>query len=129
MTTKVRGVILMVWYMACRRHCRCQLQPVPGRDVWDGIRSGQKLVFEALAPSSDMSPLRFSEFSVTAYCVLHAYEDMIIAHGIITGESSSNPAFTIAVASFVLHLQSMEMLCYRRFLFFFSKAQPDVITS
>jgi hypothetical protein len=76
-----------------------------------------------------MSPFRFSEFSVTAYCALHAHEDMIIAHCIITGERRSNPAFTIAVASFVLHLLSMEMLCYRRFLFFFSNAQPDVITS
>jgi hypothetical protein len=25
--------------MVCRRHCRCQLQPVQGRDLWDGIRS------------------------------------------------------------------------------------------
>jgi hypothetical protein len=25
---------------ACRRHCRCQLQPVSGRDLWDWIRSG-----------------------------------------------------------------------------------------
>jgi hypothetical protein len=80
-----------------------------GRMGRDQVRA--KVDFEALAPSSDVSPLRFTEFSITAYCVLHSHEDMIIAHRIMTGESSSNSAFTIAVASFVLHMLSMEMLC------------------
>jgi hypothetical protein len=34
--------------VTCRRHCSCQLQPVPGRDVWDRIRSLCNLCFSAL---------------------------------------------------------------------------------